>query len=296
MLNKDKPVEIVIDDQSCINCSYCASICPADYLISKNNKIYANENSPFGCIQCGHCMMNCPTNSIKIRGEGISENDIVHLSEHLPDFDAINSLFIKRRSIRKFKNQEIPKEIIDKIIQAASTAPISIPPSEVKILVINGFDKVQEFAEDLVKGFVQFQKIFNPLTLKLFKPIIGEVQYKLFKDFILPLAKITVDARKEGNDVLFYNAPTVVLFYGTELTDKEDKILASAHAAIAAESLGLGTCIIGSVPPLLEKDKKLKEKYGILKNEKPGMAFVLGYPDIKFKRGIQRRFKAVRYY
>lgn len=296
MLNKEKPVELIIDSQKCTNCGSCVEVCPGKYLISQDNKIHANENSPFGCIQCGHCMMNCPTGSIIIRGEGISENDIITLNEQLPDFGAVNSLLIKRRSIRKFKNQEISPESIDKILQAAATAPISVPPSEVKVLVINGFDKVQEFADDLVTGYAQVQKIFNPFVLKLFKPLIGEVQYKMFKDFVLPLAKVTVDARKEGKDILFFNAPAVIVFYGTEWTDKEDQYLAIANATIAAESMGLGTCIIGSVGPLLQKDKKLKEKYGILKNEKPTMAFVLGYPDIKFKKGIQRKFKDIKYY
>jgi nitroreductase/NAD-dependent dihydropyrimidine dehydrogenase PreA subunit len=295
MLNKEKPVTVEIDNEKCTHCGLCTSICAGEYLVLANNSIKINENSLFGCVQCGNCMMMCPNNAIKVRGEGVSENDIIPLNDNLPDFDAVNSLFLKRRSIRKFKNQEIPQEIINKILEAASTAPISIPPSETKILVINGFDKVQELADELVIRFDKVKKVMNPVVLSLFRPFMGENKHKVFKEFVLPLLKTLSTERKKGNDILFYNAPAVLLFYGTSMNlDKEDQIIASTYASIAAEAMGLGTCIIGSVVPGF--DDKLKKKYGILKDEPLGTAFILGYPDQKFNKGIKRKFNAVRYH
>ncbi len=137
-----------------------------------------------------------PNNCIKVKGDGISENDIVPLKDNLSDFDSVNSLFLKRRSIRKYKNQEIPKEVIDKILEAASTAPMSIPPSEVKILVVNGFDKVQELADELVIRFDNFLKIM-PVIIKLMKPFMEKNKYKIFRDFVLPLLKMLSEERKK---------------------------------------------------------------------------------------------------
>lgn len=296
MFNKEKPVKLTINKETCTNCGSCVAICSGDYLLSVDNTIKANDNAPFGCIQCGHCMMSCPNKSIDITGEGVSQDNLVPLNENLPGFDEIYSLFTKRRSSRKFKKQEIPKEIIDKIIKAASTAPISIPPSEVKILVINGTEKVQDFADDIVKESEKILKFMNPFMLKFFRPVIGKVNYKFFNEFIIPLFKTTIDERKKGNDILFYNAPAAIVFYGSELCGKEDQILAATHAAIAAEALGLGTCIIGSVPPIVEKSKGLKKKYGMEINEKPAIAFILGYSDVSFNYGIKRQFKDINFY
>ncbi len=294
MLNKDKLVEVITDD-TCTNCAHCVSVCPAEYLKMKDNKIKANADSPFGCIQCGVCMMNCPNNSIKIRGQGISEKDLIELPKEKPDFNAINSLFLGRRSIRNFKKQEVSEDLINKILDAGTTAPISIPPSEVKVLVINGQDKVQDFACEITETFDKMIKFLNPVVLRLLKHFMGP-QYEILKEFIMPYAKLAIDARKKGEDILLYNAPAIIVFYGSELCEKEDQILAATHASIAAEALGLGTCIIGGVPPCIDKNNKLRKKYGLLKNEKASIAFILGHPDVKFNKGIKRRFKDVKYF
>jgi len=294
MLNKEKPVIITVDEEKCVSCGKCIEVCSGGHLFMQENKVKINENSLFGCVQCGNCMMQCPTNSIKISAEGVSEEAIFNLQDNLPDFEAIKALFKRRRSIRKFKKQEIPKEIIEKIIDAASAAPMSIPPSEVKVLVINGFDKVQNFADDLTTRFDKFVKIMNPFVLNLFKPFLGKTKHKIFSEFVMPLLKELSKRRKNGEDHLFYNAPCVILFYGTEVClDKEDQIIASTYAQIAAEAMGLGTCVIGSVIPAI--DAKLREKYGINKTDTLGTAFVLGYPDQKFTRGINRKFNYVSY-
>lgn len=295
MLNKEKPVDITFDIEKCTKCGLCVKACSGEHLLYKDNQVIIDQDSLFGCIQCGHCMMSCPNDAIKVRGEGISENDIFLLDNNVADYYQLCSLLTKRRSMRHFQQQEISQEIIDKILLAASTGAISIPPYEVKVLVIKGFDRVQEFADDISNSLKNMTKIMNPFTLKLFKPFIGATNYKLFNDFVLPLIKTIIDRRKEGRDILFYNAPALILFYTTELCDKEDALISATLATIAAESLGIGTCIIGTVPPALNKNPKLKEKYGILKNETVAITFVLGYPDRKFSKGIKRRFKTVRY-
>ncbi|OGI03787.1 MAG: hypothetical protein A2Y25_07180 [Candidatus Melainabacteria bacterium GWF2_37_15] len=295
MLNKEKPVHITFDE-SCTKCGACALACPAEYLLYENNEVKINNDAPFGCIQCGHCMMSCPVDAIKVRGEGISEQDIFELEKDSIGYEQLYALLSKRRSARKFKKQEVPQEIIDKILQAGATGAISIPPYEVKVLVINGFDKVQEFAGDVVNSFKKIGKIMNPFVLKLVKPLIGDANYKMFNEFIVPLLDMTVESREKGEDILFYDAPAVLVFYTTELCDSEDAIIAATLAMTAADSLRLGTCIIGSVPPAINKNSQLKEKYGILKKEKVALAFILGYPEKTFTKGITRKFKAVRNY
>lgn len=296
MLNKEKSVEVIIDKNKCTKCGICIGICH-DYLKKGDDgfPLGSNEGSPFGCIQCGNCMMMCPNNAIEIKGEDIDKEHLRELSLNLPDFEAINSLFLKRRSCRKYDEQEVSKEVIDKVLQAAATAAVSMPPSEVKVLVIQGREKVQELADDLTKAMKGFIKMMNPLMLGIIGLMAGKVQYKFLKDFVLPLCRETVGKKDKGIDSLFYNAPVVVMFYSTELTDKDDWILAANQAIIAAESLGLGTCIIGMIGEIFKTNQNLRKKYGISKNDKTGMGFVLGYPVVKFRKGFQRNFKEVRF-
>jgi nitroreductase/NAD-dependent dihydropyrimidine dehydrogenase PreA subunit len=295
MLNKEKPVTLEINKEKCILCGKCTENCPGEYIKLQENAIKTNEDSLFGCIQCGNCMMTCPADAIKVRGEGITEADIIELQDNYTDFDSLNSLFLKRRSCRKFTKDEVSQEVIEKVLNAASTAPMSLPPSETKVLVINGFDKVQELADESVQRFDKLSKMLNPFMLGVLKIFMGEKKQKVFKDFVLPLLKALSAERKKGNDIVFYNAPAALIFYGTGISsDSTDQIIAATYADIAAQALGLGTCIIGSIPPAF--DEKLKAKYGILKDEKVGLVFILGYPDQHFKKGIKRRFNAVKYY
>lgn len=295
MLNKEKTVEVIVDKEKCTKCGICVDVC--DNYLQKDESGYPKakpvEESSMGCIQCGRCMMNCPSDAIEIKGEDIDKNHLREMPEKLPDYNDINSLFLKRRSCRKFKQEDVSKDDIDKIISAAATAAVSVPPSEVKVLVFKGRDKVQQLADDIVNELKGMMKSMNPLVLSLMKIFMSEAKYKTFKDFIIPLCNATVNERANGNDILFYNAPAVMVFYGTELTGKEDMIIAATQATIAAESLNLGTCIIGAAGAAFGS-KKLKQKYGILKGEKIGMTFILGVPDQKFLKTFQRNFKEVR--
>lgn len=296
MLNKEKPVKVVVDKEKCTKCGVCIEACD-NYLKSGEEGFPTSKNledSLFGCIQCGNCMMKCPTEAIEIVGEDIDKNHIRPMPQELPDYDTLNGLFLKRRSIRKYKADEISKEDIDKIIASAATSAVSIPPSEVKVLVLQGRKKVQELAKDLSDEIKHAQKILTPFALNLMKIFIGEAKYKVMKDFVVPLCEETAKRLEIGEDVLFYDAPCVMIFYGSELIDAEDMIIAATNATIAAESLGLGTCFIGTAGHFLNTSSKLRKKYGILKGEKVGTTFILGVPDVKYLRTFQRNFKEVR--
>ena len=296
MFNKEKPVELIIDREKCRRCGACTNEC-ISYLTLDNEGFpcpKANDDCWFGCIQCGHCMMICPNNAIEIKGEDIGKENLRDFDMDSPRFISLNSLFLKRRSIRKYKKQAIPRATIDKIIDASATAAVSIPPSEVKVLVINGEEKVQEFADDIIDALKSLVKFMNPFMLAILRPFVGKATYKMFKDFVLPLSKELIEHKGNGLDYLFYNAPAVMIFYTSELSDKEDSLIAATHATLAVEALGLGSCYIGSVGAVLQMNKKLRKKYGILDGEKLGTAFILGYPDVTYNRGFQRHFNDVR--
>lgn len=48
-------------------------------------------------------------------------------------------------------------------------------------------------------------------------------------------------------------------FYGSPYTDPADPIVAATYSMIAAETLGLGTCMLGGVHPFIQKGRKAKE-------------------------------------
>jgi hypothetical protein len=68
---------------------------------------------------------------------------------------------------------------------------------------------------------------------------------------------------------------------------------------IAGESLGLGTCMLGAVHPLIQngkKARKFREEHGIRFKSREGLFVVFGYPALKFKKGIRRTFADISFF
>jgi hypothetical protein len=57
---------------------------------------------------------------------------------------------------------------------------------------------------------------------------------------------------------------------------------------LAAESLGLGTTIIGAAAPIMKRNKRLCRRWGIPDANTPAIALIVGHPAVKFKRAIRR--------
>ena len=293
----DQPGIPVINEETCTVCGLCTRVCSSDTLKIENKKIKIDPDTSFGCIGCGQCMMICPTGSVKVSGRNISDQDLLAMpaSESMPTSEQLDSLLLSRRSIRHFLQQEVSKEIVEKIINISASAPMGVTPSDVEILVFQGREKVQEFADDMTDLFEDTYKLFNPITLTITK-LFNKQFYESLKTFIIPLLKEIVTARKENSDMLLYDAPLAMLFHTSPYADLEDATIVATYAMIAAQSLGLGTCMIGSVGPVLERSKKLREKYSLPIENKLGLVLIAGYPEYSFNKTLRRKFASVKYF
>ena len=116
----------------------------------EEGKVKINDHPLFGCIGCGHCMAICPSGAIEVFGRTLSPEDLFDFpdKEKAATYEQLHVLFQRRRSIREFKETPVDDNLIKKILDAARTAPMGLPPSDVSVLVLNSRDKVRAFAED----------------------------------------------------------------------------------------------------------------------------------------------------
>lgn len=114
------------------------------------------------------------------------------------------------------------------------------------------------------------------------------------RELVVPLYHMLIKGRRHGKDYLFYDAPLAMIFTGKR--DPVDSGIACTYAMLAAESLGLGSCMIGTVVPMLGRmSRGFREKYKITPDMTHGLAIIFGYPAVTFERGIRRRFAGISF-
>jgi ferredoxin len=290
--------EITINEAKCNGCGLCVEVCKDFGLKIAHKKAVISQNPLFGCIACGHCMAICPTGAIEINGRELSPDDLFDLParDTAASYDQLLNLLKIRRSLREFRDEPVAQEITDKIIAAALTAPMGIPPSDVHLLVLRSQESVRHFSEDFCTLLTSMKWFVSNWFLTLMRPFWGKTNDEMMRNFVRPVIQVYNQNMKKGIDLVTYDAPLALYFYGSPYADPADPLIAATYAMIAGESLCLGTCMIGAVHPFIQngsKAKKFREKYGIKFPSREGLIVLFGYPKVKYPKGIKRTFASV---
>ncbi len=289
--------QITINYERCNSCGLCINVCKDFSLIMEDNRPVVSNHPVFGCIACGQCMAVCPTGAIEISGREMTPDDRIDLSEmkNKPSYDQLKNLMIGRRSIRDFKEMEVGEELVEKIINAAVSAPMGLPPSDVHLLVIKGKEKVREFSFDVLDYFDKISYLFSSPVLGLWR-LAGKETYQLMKSFAQPMIRFFAESKAKQENYLLYDAPLAMYFTGSPYSDPADPYISATYAMLAAESLGLGSCMIGSIHPMIQHGaKKLKQKWNLPAKSPAGIVVIFGYPKYKYHSGIRRSFAEVAF-
>jgi len=127
-----KPEHIItIDTPLCIRCGLCGRDCPHRVI---NITIISAEVTTQNCLKCGHCVAICPQNAVSISGYEDSPELITGDMKLEPE--ALISLIKGRRSIRQFTNQDVPSEIVSRIIEAGRYTPTAMNKQDVSYVVL----------------------------------------------------------------------------------------------------------------------------------------------------------------
>jgi len=160
-----------------------------------------------------------------------------------------------RRSIRKYKAEQIADAELQSIMEAAIYAPSAMNQQKWHFTVI------------------QSRKMLDRMT--------DIIRQNLLKSSIEFLA----ERAKSADFTIFYNAPTVILITADEKAHftEFDCGAAAENIALAAESLNIGSCIIGMASFLFESDKagEIKKELGIPEGYKFIISIALGYKDVE---------------
>jgi NAD-dependent dihydropyrimidine dehydrogenase PreA subunit/nitroreductase len=282
--------------ETCRGDSICADVCPEDVLEMVDGKAATVEDREDTCILCGQCVAVCPTESLQM--PELPGEDFEDLAKLPFGYDEFFDFLRLRRSVRVFKDRSVERDLIEKILQAAATAPMGMPPHSTEVLVIDRREELDFLLQELVKDYTSMVKgLSNPLGRAMIRLSAGAETYLMLRDCIQDVAKYANEEyHRDGTDRYMYHAPVLMLFHGNRwaMSYEENAHLVCHHAMLAALSLSLGTTIIGLIPPIVDRSKVLRRRYGIPRDNKVMTSLILGHPKYRYKKSIRRGLAGVQ--
>jgi len=243
-------------------------------------------------------MAVCPNKAIHI--EGLSyETDLFDLPTAGVDGDAFSRFAASRRSVRVFKDKPVPRQVLQQIVDIISTAPMGFPPPKVAVTVVQKRDTIEQALPIIVQMYEDLARwMKNPLIRVMIRRRITPEDYYSLANHVLPgLAHRLPDMQAGKVDTITRGAPAMLLFHAHHEADGHtaDAWIALTYGLLAAHALGLGATAISLVPPVVERSPELRALFQIPSENRVVACMIVGYPGVRFRRGIRRELADVRW-
>lgn len=289
-LKTDLSAKIVIEDSLCRKCGTCVIACPHGVLIQKDK--YSAPVTYLGdeCISCGHCVAICATGAIK--HYDYPDNRIKSIDKSLyPAIEQLMCLIKSRRSIRAFKDKKVEKELIELIIDGAKSAPSASNSQNIEYVIVQD----QVILDKIVKMLAEF---YGKLVYLLKNPAILDKLPETAKDRALEAKPLLstferiVGRIKSGNDILQRGTPTLLVSHAPNEPFDWPLVNASIalqNVSIVCSSLGLGSCQLGYIETIMDKDLQIQELLDIPNDHAVYGVLAFGYPKYTFDNWIEKK-------
>ncbi|MCP4180843.1 MAG: hypothetical protein GY756_24035 [bacterium] len=257
-----------IDKAKCIRCRKCIEVCPMRLLEWSNTKkevSYINNVENY-CHKCCHCLLVCEDKAIDLPG---IDNSNLTVSSFNKSGGIVEELIINRRSIRKYKTEKIPQDVIKKIIFSASYAPSA---SNTRLLNWKIYSE-KEIIHEISRLTIEWMR--SQVAVK--NNSLSERYLRIFNRYI--------DLWNNGIDGVLRSAPHLVIIHGpdTGTIRHIDGVIALDYFEFSAISKSLGTCWAGLFYYAVEsKYKPLLELIDLPENHVCYGAMMFGYPKYKY--------------
>jgi nitroreductase/NAD-dependent dihydropyrimidine dehydrogenase PreA subunit len=276
---------ITIDEDRCTLCGQCVEICQGEVLQEEGEAIEVAR--PDWCNFCGHCVAVCAEEAISVG----KDESIALPSETPVTPEQLMYLIRARRSTRKYKNDPIPMELLEQVIEAARYAPTGANMQSMHFTVIEDPEKIGAIRDRVVSnldGRVGEWEALAEAHEKDGTPIPEELKIRVE---VRHRYRELVERAKRGQDPIFYDAPVLIFLHSdpTGVTPKDDANLMAMGMMLMAESLGLGTCLIGLLNAAAVADKAIGELIDLPQGHQVQTSMILGYPAVEFSRAPGRR-------
>ena len=279
-------VEITISNDLCTRCGRCVITCPRSLLVRDGERIHPVDDLS-NCLICGHCVAVCEPDAI--RHSHVPVDAAPPIGELELNDQVLERFLRRRRSIRRFKRDPVEPAKVDRLLDIARYAPTGGNVQGVHYTVLTG-DEVRRL-EVATAGFYRqlIQRLESPVGRLLVRLVVGAEPMERLLKGVSDLKRDVgrVDRNEKG---YCHNAPVVILVHGGNVypTVPEDCCFATYHLILAAEALGLGSCLIGFVTSAAARSKTIRDLVGLPAGHRIYAALAVGYPAERFFRLVPR--------
>jgi nitroreductase len=264
-------LDFVVDHQLCTRCGECVADCPARIIAMDSTgwPAIAPENEP-ACYRCQHCLAICPTAAVSILGRDPAASQ--PLAGQLPAPGQLETLLRGRRSVRRYRPENLEPELLQHLLEVAWHAPTGVNSRQVRFTVIDDRGKLAALRDEVMAGLSALLKLGAlPETLAFYAQFI-----RLWEEQRL--------------DVIFRDAPHLLIASAPQqvVSPQQDCLIALAYFELFAQANGVGTVwnglariAINDLVPAARKRLAIPDDHLI------GYVMAFGRPAAHYARTVQ---------
>ena len=285
-----------VDRESCTSCGLCVKICPDRILLQGADggiNVMAEH-----CMGCGHCYAICPVEAISMPGLSFDLGlTAVSTASGVEDLNRVTirpllNLMRSRRSCRSFKPDPPKLSVLSDLARIGTTAPSGTNSQGWQFVVLPERSDVIALGEVTADFYRRLnRKASRPLYRFAARLFVGDTLERYYRRYYKAIEQGLSAWYENGIDRLFHGAPSAIVVAGDQSSScpQEDALLATQNILLAAESMGMATCLIGFVVEAAKRDKQIAASLRLKSTETIYSVIGCGYSTLSFKRFAGRQ-------
>ena len=114
-------LDFTVNTSVCTRCGEYIADCPARIIFMKEGVPIIAADSEASCYRCQHCLAVCPTGAVSILGLKPAASRA--LNGNLSDPDKLETLIMGRRSVRRYRPENLEPVLLQRLLDVAWNAP-----------------------------------------------------------------------------------------------------------------------------------------------------------------------------
>ena len=209
-------------------------------------------------------------------------------------------VILRRRSVRLYRNQQVPEFMIRRILEAGRFAPSAGNGQPWKFVVLRDAEMIAGLTATVVSLCRVFCGLIDyTVPGKWWRRPLAKLFIRLQPADLHPVPFMALAEIADGRLGLYHGAPTVILIFknvrGISNVDLDCGI-AGQNMALAAHSMGLGTCWVSFTKLAFTYSRKWKSALGIGHPYKFVSSLAVGWPQGAPDGMVPRPTHAVDWY